>query len=108
MQNLNDYIKYLGLTKPVVVRINSRTHKAWDGYYMPRYNSKGKLSEHRITVYLQDYSRDFDTVLAHELIHAWQEENGKTEYHGWHFKRIARKMEKTFSLAGVYIKGTDT
>ena len=107
MQNLNDYIKFLGLTKPVVVRINSRTHKAWDGYYIARYNNKGKLAEHRITVYLQDQSRDFNTTLAHELIHAWQEENGHTEFHGKHFKRIARKMEKSFGLVNVYIKGTD-
>ena len=107
MQNLNDYIKFLGLTKPVVVRINSRSHKAWDGYYIARYNNKGKLAEHRITVYLQDQNRDFDTILAHELIHAWQEENGESEFHGKHFKRIAKKMEKHFNLTNVFIKGTD-
>jgi hypothetical protein len=107
MQNLNDYIKFLGLTKPVVVRINSRSHMAWDGYYLPRYNGKGKLTEHRITLYLQDQSRDFNTILAHELIHAWQEEHNKTECHGWHFKRIAKKMGKHFDLSSVYIKGTD-
>jgi len=107
MQNINDYIKFLGLTKPVVVRINSRTHKHWDGYYIARYNSKGKLAEHRITVYLQDQSRDFNTTLAHELIHAWQEENNVSEFHGKDFKRMAKKMEKHFNLAKVYIAGTD-
>lgn len=108
MQNINDYIKFLKLTKPVVVRINSRTHKHWDGYYQARYNNKGNLAEHRITIYLQNQSRDFDTILAHELIHAWQEENGHTEFHGKEFKRIARKMQKVFGLINVYVKGTDT
>ena len=70
MQNLNDYIKFLKLTKPVMIRVSTRKHKAWDGYYVPHYSDRtGELKEHRITIYLQDNSRDFEATLAHELIH---------------------------------------
>lgn len=91
-----------------MIRVSTRKHKAWDGYYVPHYSDRtGELKEHRITIYLQDNSRDFEATLAHELIHAWQEENNKAEYHGWHFKRIAKRMEKHFNMTKIYIKGQD-
>jgi hypothetical protein len=53
--------------------------------------------------------RDFDTVLAHELIHAYHEENGIQEWHGKRFRKDAKLMTKKFSwLEGVYRKGIDT
>lgn len=107
MQNIKDYIKFLGLKKPVVIRLNTRTHKRWDGYYSPHYNDKGKLAEHRIMIYLEDTRRSFDTLLAHELIHAWQEENKVEEFHGEQFIRIARSMECQFGLCDVYVESAD-
>jgi hypothetical protein len=108
MQNLHEYIKFLGLKKPVVVRVNTRKNKHYDGLYMSRYSDKtGKLLEHRITIHVGDNARPFDTLLAHELIHAWQEENGKAEFHGKHFRRLAKAMGEHFGLEQIYIKGTD-
>lgn len=109
MQNLNDYIKFLGLTKPVTVRVKTgKTKKSYDALYQARYSDKtGKLLGHCVTIYTQDSSRDFDTLLAHELIHAWQEEQGKTEIHGKHFKKYAKKMNEYFGLQEIYIKGVD-
>jgi hypothetical protein len=108
MQTLNDFTKFLGLKKPVVVRINTRKNKHYDGLYLPHYSDKtGKLLEHRITIYTRESGRSFEVLLAHELIHAWQEENSKAEIHGKHFKKWAIKMNEYFDLQDIYIKGVD-
>lgn len=109
MQNLNDYIKFLGLQKPVVVRIKTRKNKNdYDALYESFYSERTeKLLEHRITIYTQESSRSFEVLLAHELIHAWQEENSKAEIHGRHFKKWAKKMNEYFGLQNVYIRGVD-
>jgi predicted SprT family Zn-dependent metalloprotease len=52
-------------------------------------------------------TRDFNTLLAHELIHAWQEENRKAETHGKHFKKLAKQLESQFGFTEIYIKGID-
>lgn len=108
MQNLHDYIKYLKLKRPINLRIITRKNRFADAEYEPEYSDKtGKLIGHNITVYLRDNSREFDTLLAHELIHAWQEENKKQEIHGPYFIKYARKMEKHFNLREIYIPGVD-
>jgi hypothetical protein len=108
MQNLHEYIKFLGLTKPVVVRVKTRANKHYDGFYIARYSDRtGKLLEHRITIHVTKNARAFDTLLAHELIHAWQEENKKTEIHGKHFKRLAKAMGEHFGIDEIYLKGVD-
>jgi len=108
MNTLKEFIEYLDLKKPVVLKVNTRSNKSYDGFYIPRYSDKtGKLSEHRITIYLKNASRDFDTLVAHELIHAWQEENKKKEIHGKYFKALAKDMELEYGLEKIYIKGVD-
>jgi hypothetical protein len=108
MQNLHTFIKFLGIKKPVVVRINTRNNKHFDGLYIPRYSSKtAKLLEHKITIHVGDNARGFDALLAHELIHAWQEEHGKTEIHGRHFKRLAKAMAESFGIEEIYLKGVE-
>lgn len=108
MKNLYDYINYLGLKKPVNLRIVTRKNRFADAEYEAEYSDKtGKLKEHLITVYYKNNSRDLDTLIAHELIHAWQEENKKQETHGKYFKKYARKMEKQFGLHEIYIDGVD-
>ena len=108
MFNLYDYIKFLGLKKPVNLRIITRKNRWADAEYEAEYSDKtGKLKEHLITVYYKDNTRELDVLIAHELIHAWQEENKKTETHGPAFIKYARKMEKAFGLQEIYIPGTD-
>ena len=108
MTRLYDFIKYLGLKKPVNLRIITRKNRWADAEYEPEYSDKtGKLKEHKITVYFKDNSRDLDTLIAHELIHAWQEEHKKQETHGEYFIKYARKMENDFNLKEIYIEGVD-
>jgi hypothetical protein len=104
---MKQFIDYLGLKKPVTIRIVPKKNSECDAEYEPEYSERGKLCEHFITVYTKNPTRDFETLIAHELIHAWQEENKKTEIHGPHFIKYARKMEKDFDLRDVYISGID-
>ena len=108
MKNLYEYIKFLQLKKPVNLRIITRKNKWADADYEPEYSDKtGKLKEHLITIYYRDNTRDFETLVAHELTHAWQEENKVRETHGPAFIKYAKKMEKAFGLHEVYINGID-
>lgn len=108
MKLLHDLIRALDIKLPVNLMINTRTNKTCDGFYLPDHSDRtGKLKGHRITIYVGNPSRDFETLLAHELIHAWQEENNKYETHGKHFKRIAKKLESEFNLTNIYLKGID-
>jgi hypothetical protein len=108
MKNLHAWIKFLGLKKPVNIRIINRKNKWADADYEAEYSDKtGKLKEHLITIYYKDNCRDFDTLVAHELIHAWQEENKKAETHGKYFIKYARKMEKEFGLTEIYLPDVD-
>lgn len=109
MLYLQDYIKFLGLKKPVDITIKTRKGRDCDAYYLPSYSDRtGKLIGHKIVIWLGEANRTFDTLLAHELIHAWQEENKKLEIHGKHFRRLAKKMETAFGLCDIYIDGVDT
>jgi hypothetical protein len=108
MKTLQQFIEYLDLKKPVVLRVNTRSNKTMDACYSPSYSDRtAKLIEHRITVYTKNTTRDFDTLVAHELIHAWQEENSKAEIHGKYFKALAKDMGEYFGLQEIYIKGID-
>ena len=108
MFNLYDYIKFLKLKRPVNLRIVTRKNRWADAEYMPEYSDKtGKLKEHQITVYYKNNTRDLDVLIAHELIHAWQEENRAQETHGPAFIKYARKMEEHFGLREVYIPEVD-
>ena len=108
MKTLHAYIKYLGLKKRINLSIITKKNRWADAEYEPDYSDKtGKLIAHNITIYLKDNSRDFETLLAHELIHAWQEENKKSETHGEYFIKYAKKMEKEFNLREIYIPDID-
>lgn len=108
MKSLYEYIKFLGLKKPVNLRIITKRNRWADAEYEPEYSDKtGKLREHNITIYFKDNTRDFETLIAHELIHAWQEENRAYETHGPAFIKYARKMEKHFGLHEIYLPDVD-
>ena len=71
---------------------------------------KGKLVSHLIRVSISNLKgdvRDLDTLIVHEFIHAWQQENGIEEVHGPDFQRMARKLGKHLNIDNIYIKGTD-
>lgn len=107
MKTLKHYKAFLDLHMPVALHIKTRTGKDCDAYYMPRYNSKGKLKQHDITIYTENCEREFNTLLAHELIHAKQEELEYADTHGPSFRKYARKLAKEFNLKKIYRKTVD-
>jgi hypothetical protein len=108
MKSLYKYIKFLGLKKPINLRIITKRNRYYNADYEAEYSDvTGKLIAHNITIYFKDNDRDFETLLAHELIHAWQEENKKHETHGPAFIKYAKRMEKEFNLRDIYIPEID-
>lgn len=107
MFDILEIVKYLGLKKPFDIQIKSRKHKNMDAAYWAL-NRKGKLVSHLIRVYTgNDSARSLECLIAHELIHAWQEENNILEIHGTKFIKMAEKIEYKFGISNIYIPGVD-
>lgn len=108
MELLNNLIEHMGLRKPVTVTIKTRKGKDCDAMYLPHYSDRtGKLIGHKITIYTVGTSRPFDTLLAHELIHAKQEEMRLLEIHGPFFREEAKALEQAFGLEEIYLDDID-
>ena len=99
----------LKLEKPVKVKFSKRNHNAWDASYTPRFTKWGDVKCHVIKIYNNpDRSRTIDELIAHELIHAWQEENAVEDIHGKPFQKMARKIKKAMPhLINIYDANLD-
>ena len=108
-------VEYLGLEKPYTIKLNSKGKKSASAEYMAKYNRGEELISHQITIYLGNQphdSRDIETLIVHELIHAYQEEKGIIEIHGQDFIEVAGLLSMYLKTAGIYvgniyIEGTD-
>ena len=110
MKYIDKMIKALGLKYPVELRVRRKNRNiryaaaTYEGMYRGE-----KLVSHRITLngnsIITPGERDIKTLVAHELIHAWQEENGlsEKETHGKKFARKAAKMNMKFKIPRVFI-----
>lgn len=100
----------LNLKHDVNVKLSRKRNTECVAEYLPDYDDGGNLIGHNITIYIRELADDvrpFDTILAHELIHAWQEEKGFEEIHGPHFQKMAAKIGKTYRLKNIYVRGAD-
>lgn len=104
---IHDLIDYLGLEFPVYVEFRTIARKGYNAYYMPKYSKKEKVNGHIIKINMKDSDRDIDTLVAHEMIHAWQEENKYKDTHGKSFRKMAAKVSKAFDIKDIYIKDVD-
>lgn len=95
--------RVLKLTVPVELRLCFRDSDN-DAEYVPRFNDRGELKRHIIKLFIGDNNRDTETLIIHELIHAWQEENKIVEIHGKSFAKMARKWPQ---YPDVYIPEID-
>ena len=100
-------IEILELKKPYKIVLKPSLRYAAEYYAMYR---KEKLVSHLIRINVGNLAhdtRDLNTLVVHEFIHAWQEEIGLTEIHGYYFKKMAKILAEEFMLPNIYIKGTD-
>lgn len=94
---MEDIIHNLELIKPVKIKFSKKSHKAWDAEYSPKFNKWGELVCHHIKIYNnRDRGRSIATLIAHELIHAWQEEREIGDIHGKPFQKMARKLNSLY------------
>lgn len=103
---INQIAKYLRLKKPFSITLKSGTKNKATAKYWGLYSEKGKLESHEIKIWIGNLEnpleRDLETLIAHELIHAWQEEKGFTDTHGESFKTAAFVISAEFNLKRVY------
>lgn len=108
--NINKYVKYLGLKCPYTIKLKSKESRDTAAYWT-MVNDHGILDYHLIHIYMGNLrykgERDLETLIAHELIHAWQAENNLDEIHGPGFIKIAAKMSEKFELPRIYIPEVD-
>lgn len=89
----------LGLYKPLDIQFRFCRESEFDAEYWPKFTNRGNVKRHIIRVYVTDdleFNRDFQTLLAHELIHAWQAENNISDIHGQLFQEWACRLEKEY------------
>lgn len=101
-------VGYLHIKRPFKIHMLSSANEKFDAVYWPRYSDKKGNLTHDIKIYLGNNNRSIDALIAHEFIHAWQEEFNVKEYHGPEFIRHARFIEKALILKGVYIPEYDS
>lgn len=102
-------IGFLRLQKPYKIVIKPKLKKGTRAEYYGMYR-KGILDSHllRVSVYGLDQDvRDFNTLIVHELIHAWQEENGIISVHGPEFQDKAAFLGYMLNMENIYIKDVD-
>ncbi len=106
MQVIQDILQ---LEKPVKIKFMKRAHKSWDACYTPRFDKWGDIKQHNIKIYNNpDRARSVEELIAHELIHAWQEENSVADIHGDPFQKMARKIKRAVpKLKNIYCKELD-
>lgn len=102
-------IGFLRLQKPYKIVIKPKLKEGNRAEYYGMYR-KGELVSHLIRVSvsgLDEDMRDFNTLIVHEFIHAWQEENGLTEIHGPQFQDMAAYLGFMLNMENIYLKGID-
>ena len=98
---------YLGLEKPVKMLIKPKLKCGALGLYWEIHKG-GKLHSHLIHLSLvYNKYRDLECLAVHELIHAWQAENGFKDVHGDSFELKARELENVFGIMNLYLPDTD-
>lgn len=88
-------IAFLNIKCPVDIRLKSNLAKKYSNcralYYS--WTKHDKPIKHIIQVQLSDDSRNLDTIIAHEFVHAWQAEyRPKSKVHGKSFQDMALNL----------------
>jgi hypothetical protein len=91
----------LKLELPVSIKLCTREKKI-AAVYEPKFKGEN-LKSHKIVVYMGgEHDRDLFTLVAHELIHAYQCENNLVDVHGKSFRLMARYLDLIYNLPDIY------
>lgn len=74
-------------------------------YYYMKVTERDEPMYHLIIIYLYNFTDEaLESIIAHELIHAWQAETGflLEEQHGTGFISAAEAVEREFGITGIY------
>lgn len=112
MSKVIEAVKYMRIQKPYKLKLLKRAKVDATAEYWGLYNRDKTLSSHLIHIYLKNISdnpneRPLETLIIHELVHAWQEECGFTDNHGYSFKWMSAELEDVLKLPDIYIPGRD-
>jgi hypothetical protein len=114
---INACKEILKIQNPVEIVLRDRIYKGYLGVHWIEVKDSGKIKCHIIKISLKglekDY-RDFQTILAHEFIHAWQAEYKpfKKIAHNPTFRRMSKFLEneladRGYVVSGIYLPKTD-
>lgn len=98
-------VDILELKKPykVVYRFLKKDRAA---EYIAYHDKKGRVVEHAIRInQAPGGNRSVKALIAHEFIHAWQEENGYNDMHGKPFQGMAEFLSLELAYHGFSVKG---
>lgn len=113
MDKLYQYcVFFLGINAPIRFEYREKIWKGAAGVHWAMVYGNGKIKYHVIKISSSlanssDTCRYFDSVLAHEFVHAWQAEYKpwKKKSHNKYFQDMAMKLEKFLNSEGFDIKG---
>lgn len=99
---LDHITSFLGVQKPYALIFCDLKKVAAD--YTPVYTEKGRLKQHMLRICLEpDAMRGVRELIAHEFVHAWQEENGHAADNPCHnetFRYLAKSLRMYLKGAG--------
>jgi hypothetical protein len=108
---ISETVDILNIKKPIEIKFFTKIKKNSAAKYWALINTKGKLNRHLIHVYnildTANSVRNISRLVIHELIHAWQEENGINEIHGPEFQKTASRLERALNIDNLYIPEID-
>lgn len=93
---------FLNIQRPFKLELVSKSHKTDCGSYWAIYSQKKRNLSHLIRVYIKDSPRSVDSIIAHEFVHAWQEEQGYMGVHTPEFIQMARRLSIHLSIPLIY------
>lgn len=104
---IQQFAEYVGLKRPFEIQLRNTEKDSATAEYWALVTEKGKIKRHIIRVYLRNIwenslERDLETIIAHEFIHAWQQEMGHEDTHGNSFRQMADIMSAYFGLPNIY------
>jgi predicted SprT family Zn-dependent metalloprotease len=108
---IKEMVSDLPILKPYKITLQTSMRKN-AALYTAEYNDKGKLVRHNIKINMENIEFDMrrlEDLIAHELIHAWQEENGYSADppHGPEFAIMAEYVESKWPVQCLYLPDTD-